>query len=132
MAERTLFSLAWPLLRKRFATSDDQRAAFVEIAEQAVREISAGKDWGNAITNCYAKMLDTVGETHKIGATENSLTPAEFVARMVNARMPAAPAERLTRLVERVRYGGKQATQSEIDEAVACLHEIVAACQGDA
>jgi hypothetical protein len=127
-----VFSLAWLLLRKRFARNDDQRAAFVEIAEQAAREISAGQDWGDAITSCYAKMLEAVGETHKIGATENSLTPAEFVALMVNARMPAPPAERLTHLFERVRYGGKQATQSEIDEAVACLQEIVAVCRRDA
>jgi len=126
-----VFSLAWLFFRNRIMRSDDQRAAFAEIAEQAAQEISAGKDWGDAITNCYAKMLDTVGETRKIGATDNSLTPAEFVALMVNARMPAAPAERLTRLFERVRYGGKQATQPEIDEAVDCLQEIVAACQGE-
>lgn len=128
-----VFSLAWLLLKNGFMRSDDdQRAAFVEIAEQAAREISAGQDWGDAITNCYAKMLDAVGETHKIGATDISLTPAEFVALMVSAQMPAAPAERLTRLFERVRYGGKQATQPEIDEAVACLQEIVAACRRSA
>jgi hypothetical protein len=128
----TVFSLAWLFFRNRITRRDDQRAAFVEIAEQAAREISAGQDWGDAISNCYAKMLDAAGQTHKLGATDKSLTPAEFVALMVDARMPAAPAGRLTRLFERVRYGGKQATQSEIDEAVACLQEIVAACRGDA
>jgi hypothetical protein len=126
-----VFSLAWLFFRNSITRSGDQRAAFAEIAEQAAQEISAGQDWGDAISNCYAKMLDAVGKTHKLGATDKSLTPAEFVALMVDARMPAAPAKRLTRLFERIRYGGKQATQPEIDEAVDCLQEIVAACQGE-
>lgn len=126
-----VFLLAWLFLRERMP-SNDERIALAGIAEQAMDEIKAGKDWGDAIINCYANMLQAVTESQKIVLRHDSLTPAEFVALMVKARLPAAPVERLTVLFERVRYGGKQATQAEIDEAVACLEDIVAACRENA
>jgi hypothetical protein len=126
-----VFLLAWLFLRERIQP-EDERVALAEIAEQAMDEIKAGKDWGDAIINCYANMLQAVSESRKIILQNDSLTPAEFVALMVKARLPAAPVERLTALFERVRYGGKQATQAEIDEAVACLQDIVAACRENA
>lgn len=125
-----VFLLAWLFLRERMP-SNDERIALAGIAEQAMDEIKAGKDWGDAIINCYANMLQAVTESQKIVLRHDSLTPAEFVALMVKARLPAAPVERLTVLFERVRYGGKQATQAEIDEAIACLADIVAASRGD-
>lgn len=125
-----VFLLAWLFLRERIQP-EDKRIVLAEIAEQAVDEIKAGKDWGDTIINCYANMLQAVSESRKIILRHDSLTPAEFVALMVKARLPAAPVERLTALFERVRYGGKQATRAEIDEAVACLEDIVTACRGE-
>jgi disulfide bond formation protein DsbB len=126
-----VFLLAWLFLRERMQP-EDERIALAEIAEQAMDEIKAGKDWGDAIINCYANMLQAVSESRKIILQNDSLTPAEFVALMVKARLPAAPVKRLTALFERVRYGGKQATQAEIDEAIACLEDIVAVCRENA
>ena len=124
-----LFLLVLMIFRAR-AEGQGRLIAFAEIAEQAVDEIQSGKDWGDAIVNCYAGMLQAVSESHHVNFLESSLTPAEFVTVMVKARMPAAPAERLTVLFERVRYGGKKATQTEIDDAVACLNELISACRG--
>jgi hypothetical protein len=126
-----VFLPAWLFLHERIQP-EDERIALAEIAEQAMDEIKAGKDWGDAIINCYANMLQAVSESRKIILRHDSLTPAEFVTLMVKARLPAAPVERLTALFERVRYGGKQATQAEIDEAVACLEDIVAVCRENA
>lgn len=123
-----VFLPAWLFLREQIQP-DDKRIALAGIAEQAMDEIKAGKDWGDAIINCYANMLQAVSESQKVILRNKSLTPAEFVVLMVNARLPAAPVERLTALFERVRYGGKQATRAEIDEAVACLENIVAVCR---
>jgi len=125
------FLVVWLFLRERLPL-EDERIALAEIAEQAIDEIKAGKDWGDAIINCYANMLQAVTENQKIILRNDSLTPAEFVALMVKARLPATPVKRLTALFERVRYGGKQATQAEIDEAVACLADIVTACRENA
>jgi hypothetical protein len=110
----------------------DQRTVVAEIAQQAIEQIKSGKDWGDAIVNCYAGMLQVASESHRILQRDYSLTPAEFVAIMVKARIPAAPVERLTVLFERVRYGGKQASQSEINEAIACLNDIMAVCRSEA
>jgi hypothetical protein len=126
-----IFAIVWFVWRANSKPAD-QRAAFADLAEQAVDEIKAGEDWGDAILNCYAGMLDAVYATRKIPQKQTSLTPAEFVALMVKEKMPAEPVERLTRLFERVRYGGKKATQREIDEAIACLNDIIAASRSEA
>lgn len=125
-----VFLLVWVLFLRDRLDGADQRVILAEIAGQALDEIKAGKDWGDAILNCYGGMLQAVTDNKKM-ILDESLTPAEFVAFMVRARLPVGPVERLTALFERVRYGGKTASRGEIEEATACLADIVAACRGD-
>jgi len=125
-----VFLLVWALFLRDRLDGADQRVVLAEIAGQALDEIKAGKDWGDAILNCYGGMLQAVTDNKKV-IPDESLTPAEFVAFMVRARLPVGPVERLTALFERVRYGGKTASRGEIEEAMACLADIVAACRGD-
>jgi len=125
-----VFLLVWVLFLRDRLAGVDQRVVLAEIAGQALDEIKAGKDWGDAILNCYGGMLQAVTDNKKM-ILDESLTPAEFVAFMVRARLPVGPVERLTALFERVRYGGKTASHGEIEEAMTCLADIVAACRGD-
>jgi hypothetical protein len=125
-----VFLLVWVLFLRDRLDGADQRVILAEIAGQALDEIKAGKDWGDAILNCYGGMLQVVTDNKKM-ILDESLTPAEFVAFMVRARLPVGPVERLTALFERVRYGGKTASRGEIEEAMTCLADIVAACRGD-
>jgi hypothetical protein len=122
-----LFLLAWVIFR--FAAAERiPLNTLANIAERTVKEIKAGKDWGDAVVACYANMIQAVGENRGVTRWE-SVTPAEFSVILIQSRMPAAPVKRLTSLFERVRYGGKTASQKEIDEAIACLSEIVTACR---
>ncbi len=117
--------LAWVFLRNRWRDHASLEA-LAGIAEQAVSDLQAGKDYGDAIINCYANVVDAVNRQRGIRRRGN-LTPAEFIAVLDRARLPSGPVHSLTALFERVRYGGKKASQKEIDEAVACLREIVSA-----
>ncbi|MBI4731922.1 MAG: DUF4129 domain-containing protein [Chloroflexi bacterium] len=117
--------LAWLFLRNRWRDNASLEA-LAGIAEQAVSDLQSGKDYGDAIINCYANMVEAVNRQRGIRRRGN-LTPAEFIAVLDRARLPSGPVHSLTALFERVRYGGKKASQKEIVEAVACLREIVSA-----
>lgn len=96
------------------------------IAEKAVSDLQTGKEYGNSILNCYAAMVDAVSRQKGIRRRGN-LTPEEFIAVLERARIPEKPVRQLTVLFEAVRYGGRRASKQEIDQAVTCLTEIVAA-----
>jgi hypothetical protein len=55
------------------------------------------------------------------------MTPSEFIERLEQIGLPSQPVRRLTALFEAVRYGAKQFTQVEVDEAVDCLRSIAQA-----
>jgi hypothetical protein len=111
--------------RKRLRESESLEA-LAGIVEQAASDLQSGKEYGDVVINCYARMVEAVDKQRGIRRRGN-LTPEEFIAVLNRARLPENPTRHLTGLFERVRYGGRDATQSEIDEAVACMNEIVAA-----
>jgi len=98
------------------------------IAQSALDDLGAGRDWGEAVINCYYRMTRAV-EGRRGLKRRRDLTPTEFVSVLEQVRLPGEPLRRLTLLFERVRYGARRSTQTDIDEAVACLEEIVAACR---
>jgi hypothetical protein len=116
----------WLARRKKEDTPYDELA---EIAQSTLDDLEAGKDWGEAVLNCYSRMNKAVEGQRGI-RRRGSLTPSEFVAVLERARLPGDALRKLTILFERVRYGAKRSSQKDIDEAVACLTEIIAACQG--
>jgi hypothetical protein len=117
--------LVWVFLRNHWRT-DVSLEALAGIAEQAVGDLQAGKDYGDVILNCYAKMVEVVNRQRGIRRRSN-LTPAEFIAVLERARLPSDPVRRLTAIFEHVRYGGKKASGKETAEAVTSLNEIVSA-----
>lgn len=115
-------------LAARLKKEDAPYEELAAIAQSTLDDLEAGMDWGESVLNCYGRMTKAVEGQRGLRRREY-LTPSEFVMVLERARLPGDALRRLTVLFERVRYGAKQSTQKDIDEAVACLTEIVAACQ---
>ena len=98
------------------------------IAQSALNEIEAGRDWGDAILNSYQRMNNAVAEWRGIHRMV-SMTPAEFAQYLKSTHLPQEAVSQLTALFERVRYGEKKSTPEDIREAVACLTAILDYCQ---
>jgi hypothetical protein len=97
------------------------------IARSSLRELSSGRESTDVILNCYFRMSDVVADKRKLqrGA---AVTPAEFALRLEQAGLPGEAVKKLTRLFERVRYGGHRSGPTEVNEAVACLTTILHYC----
>jgi hypothetical protein len=128
----TLLILAWSLSRwwKRLTRPrivkeplDDLAA----IARSSLNDLNDGQDWDDVIVGCYARMSDAVSRKRGLFRTK-AMTPAEFARRLERAGLPGDAVLRLTRLFEAVRYGGRESSQKEINEAVSCLTAILHYC----
>lgn len=100
-----------------------------EEAETALEAIAAGADWQNAIIRCYAEMCEALRRVRGL-VRRQALTPREFAAQLEEAGLPGEHIQRLTRLFETVRYGGRQAHAEDEQEAVACLTAVIQFCRG--
>ena len=97
------------------------------IARSSLNDLSSGRDSTDVIMNCYFRMSDVVENKRNLSRTK-SMTPAEFATRLEQSGLPADAVQRLTRLFERVRYGGRRSAAPDINEAVACLTTILHHC----
>lgn len=97
------------------------------IARTALDGIRSGGSFEDAVIECYVRMSAAVGTQRGLGRPQ-AMTPSEFAKRLEQAGLPGEAVHRLTRLFEKVRYGGGRSTQAEADEAVACLKAILRAC----
>lgn len=119
-------SIFWLIFRRR--SPDLPYYEISEIAQDSLDDVDAGKDWGDTVLNCYYRMTKVV-KGQRGFEWRGYMTPSEFVSVFEQVRLPGDPLRRLTTLFERARYGGKQSTQKDIDEAVGCLTEIIEACK---
>jgi hypothetical protein len=117
----------WWIRRTASADRRNPLEEIAHIAHQSMEDLVGGRDWGNAIIRCYDQMGRVVDRRRGL-ARAASMTPAEFAGRLQAAGLPAQPVERLTRLFERARYGGRAAGKPEIEEAADCLGAIARAC----
>ena len=101
---------------------------FAEIARCALDDLSKNKESRNAIIRCYTRMNAAVNEYRGI-AREAAMTPAEFAERLAGAGLPSEAVHGLTRVFEKVRYGGQSVSVEEIKEAKQCLTSILKACE---
>ena len=97
-----------------------------EAAQQALTDIHAGGDVYNAVLRCYREMSRLLAEQQGM-RRDRTMTPREFAQHLRVTGLRDEHIQRLTQLFERVRYGGRQASEREAQEAVACLTAIVAA-----
>ncbi|MGD8402250.1 MAG: DUF4129 domain-containing protein [Anaerolineales bacterium] len=127
-----LLLLAWGLSRwlrrlSRPRPVSDSLDDLAAIARSSLDDLQAGQDWDDVIVGCYARMSDTVSRNRGLFRTK-AMTPAEFARRLERAGLPGDAVRRLTRLFEAVRYGGRESSQKEINEAVSCLTAILHYC----
>lgn len=102
-----------------------------EIARSALRELSSEKPSKNAIVRCYTRMTAAVNERRGL-AREQSATPSEFAAYLVQVGLPREDIEGLTHIFERVRYGGQSVDADEVKGAKKYLSGILKACEAKA
>ena len=117
---------SWLVWRKRRIGAP--YIALAQIARSALDDIEAGRDWGDTILNSYQRMNEAVADWRGIHRRVG-MTPAEFAEDLVSAHLPTDAIHRLTTLFERVRYGHKESTPRDIQEAVDCLTAILDYCQ---
>jgi membrane protein implicated in regulation of membrane protease activity len=123
-----VLALSWWLIRRqqgrRVVRPLEEIAG---IAHAALDDLSAGKDWGDTIINCYVRMNASVGERRGF-RRKAGMTPAEFAEQLEHAGLPGYTTRRLTQLFEQVRYGARKSSKEDINEAIACLTDILHAC----
>lgn len=93
-------------------------------ARTALKDISAGRDWDDTVIECYARMSEAVGQERGLHR-QQAMTPHEFATRLEQAGLPSDPVRRLTRLFEKVRYGGRKSSREDVNEAVTYLTAIL-------
>ena len=127
----TMAFSAWYLYRLwRKLNPPRSQSALDEIAKIAratLKDLSAGGDSADVITNCYVRMSDVVADKKNI-YRGLSMTPTEFANNLERSGLPGDAVRNLTRLFESVRYGGNKVGPKETNEAVACLTTIVHYC----
>lgn len=97
-----------------------------QIAQDAIEEIQAGVDLRDVIVRCYYDMCRALQSTNR-WARSKATTPSELAEQLQVAGIAGEQTARLTRLFERVRYGGQDVGKAEEQEAIECLQAIVAA-----
>ena len=107
----------------RIQQPDAPLKEFSRIARASLNDLDDGADWEDVIVRSYVQMGAVVKERRGIERTEE-MTPHEFASRLVDAGLPPAPVEQLTRLFEFVRYSQHTAGEEQMAEAVTCLNEI--------
>ena len=121
--------------RRVYAAWKEMKAADAEpsfkkiagIARSSLRDISSGRDSTDVIINCYFRMSDVVADKRNLNRSV-AMTPNEFAGRLEQAGLPGDAVRKLTRLFEKVRYGGYRTDSSAVNEAVACLTTILHYC----
>ncbi len=98
----------------------------VQEAQQAVKELRAGRDLKDTVMRCYQEMSQLLNEQRGI-KRQRAMTPREFEHHLVEIGLHDEHIRRLTRLFEGVRYGTNTPGEREEHEAVACLTAIVKA-----
>jgi hypothetical protein len=126
-----LILLAWKLFKfwQEYTASNASLPLhnIARIARSSLNDLSSGRDSTDVIMNCYFRMSDVV-ESKRNLSRGKSMTPAEFASRLEQAGLPSDAVNRLTRLFERVRYGGYRSGTTEVNEAVSCLTTILHHC----
>lgn len=100
------------------------RMALEEIAQSALDSLRMGRRWEDVVIQCYGDMSTAAFMKRGIDRPV-AMTPAEFARRLEASGIPAGPVRQLTRLFEQARYGSRSSNNQEVQQAVACLSQII-------
>ncbi len=101
--------------------------AIANIAQTSLQDLAAGRNWGDVIIECYARMNEAVSLRRGL-RRPGGATPREFADSLRQAGLPVDAVDRLTGLFESVRYGSHPSSEADIRAATDCLHAILQAC----
>ncbi len=93
-------------------------------AQQALTGLQAGQDLKDTIMRCYFEMSQILSQQQNLHR-RSGMTPREFERYLAESGLHIERIQRLTRLFEDVRYGGKPSGRRQEQEAIACLTTIV-------
>lgn len=111
-------------LWRRLRPKPEPTPEFLDSAASALRQLEAGGDVRDVVLRCYGEMTTLMaasGRAHR----HRAMTPRDFEQHLANLGMRDEHIHRLTRLFERVRYGGDRPDAATQSEAQACLRAIV-------
>jgi preprotein translocase subunit SecG len=114
---------AWLVWRRLRRQPRDSLAILASEAESTLAEIRSGANLRDAVLRCYFDMHQALRQRYGY-VRADGMTPREFEGLLRKSGLPLASVQRLTRLFERVRYGGQAASSDDQAEAIACLEEI--------
>jgi hypothetical protein len=117
----------WWLRRQEYLARRAPLDELAGIARESLEKISAGSAWDDVIIDSYVRMYQVV-EKRKGLIRQHAVTPSEYANTLARAGLPAEAVQTLTRLFESVRYGARRSSRDEIDQAVACLTDILKYC----
>lgn len=120
-------TVRWWERRKRFLELQRPLEDIAQIARTSLEDLSAGRAWDDVILESYDRMSRAVEKRRGL-FRDGAMTPSEFAARLEQAGLPGDAVRRLTRLFEHVRYGARNSTNQEIQEATQCLTAILRYC----
>ncbi|MFZ5856975.1 MAG: DUF4129 domain-containing protein [Chloroflexota bacterium] len=126
------FGLLWLfgrgfLFRRIRPDRDSSLEEIAEAARSSLYDLSLGRDWEDAILQCYARMTEVVSRRRGFHRAVD-VTPSEFAAHLEQSGLPSQAVRRLTRLFEAVRYGARTSNPRESAEAADCLREVLHHC----
>ena len=102
--------------------------ALKTIALRTLTDIREGRQWEDAIIQCYAQMNTSIQRQKSINR-KYFLTPAEFARELTAAGLPSEPVEKLTGLFEYARYSRGKTYDKDATEAIHCLNVITQALE---
>ncbi|MBK8782025.1 MAG: DUF4129 domain-containing protein [Anaerolineales bacterium] len=112
----------------RFFQPKTNLQEIADIARSALDDLSKNKESRNVIIRSYTRMNAAVNQYRGI-AREEAMTPSEFASHLEKEGLPGDAINGLTRVFEKVRYGGQSVSAEEIKEAKQCLTSILKACE---
>jgi hypothetical protein len=116
----------WNRIRELSAPQEPLKD-IAKIARESLADLRAGRQYENAIVECYDRMSDAIAKKQGLYRS-HEMTPSEFATHLTRTGLPRAPIEKLTDLFELVRYGKRPAGQTEINQAIQSLTAILSYC----
>ncbi len=116
--------LLWRWMRKRLTPEE----MIAREARKTLDDLKAGADLKQGVIRCYFEMVKALAEYHNLHRSK-TMTPREFEGYLAQAGFASGDIGRLSRLFEKVRYGGRDIGKKEEQEAVGCLETIIRYCE---
>ena len=120
MAVSALSLYSW----KRVSKAAQTKNALSGEAESALRDLEAGKDFGNVIVRCYLQMAELLRAERGM-ERQQSMTVREFEDWLASHDIPPAPVHDLTSLFEKARYSKEEIDDADEKRGAECLRQIV-------